>query len=265
LADFIQRIRPILALVIVVGLVVVWLISLFPGKAPYNPHGRKEMWWKARHYQYRAEAANRPINILFLGDSITDNWRIAGKPIWDVEYAPLQAANFGMQGDQTEQLLWRVEHGELRNMSPQLVVILIGTNNIRNGDKPEDIVRGISRIVDTVGKKLRRSKILLLGILPREASPSSRLRTKVKEVNERIARLDNGSSIRFLDIGQHFLNPDGTLKTELMPDGLHPGTEGYRVFADALRPTFIELVGAPVRSQWDLPCPRLKLMCAIPQ
>jgi len=203
--------------------------------------------WLQRHEDFVRIARQGDIDVLFLGDSITDFWRkdtflgyARGRAVWDKYFAPLGAANFGISGDRTQHVLWRIEHGELTGIHPKVVVLMIGTNNtgtetdgaIRN-TTPE-VIAGVTAVVREIRARLPRSRILLLGIFPRGKKSDPR-RAQVAEVNAAIATLDDGSHIHFLDIGASFLEPDGTLPASIMPDLLHPNEKGYQIWAEAIQ------------------------------
>lgn len=218
-----------------------------------RPEPRDAAWVK-RHEGFVDLAKKGGINVLFVGDSITDSWRVAdpakgGKPVWDREYAPLGAANFGISGDRTQHVLWRLQNGELDGINPKVVVLMIGTNNTgfeRDGTTPRNtppqVVEGIKAIVDTLRSKLPQTKILLLAIFPRAEKRDHPQRQQIAEINRAIARLHDGRRVRFLDIGNHFLAADGTMPKEIMPDFLHPGIKGYEMWANAIRQPLAELL-----------------------
>jgi lysophospholipase L1-like esterase len=180
-----------------------------------------------------------PVGILFLGDSITAGWGKA-KPVWDERYAPHQAANFGISGDRTQHVLWRIANGELDTPRPKVLVLMIGTNNI--GYPTEDIIKGDRKIVEEIHRKLPATKLLLLGIFPRGAEAGNPLRAKIKTVNEALAKLDDGKLTRYLDIGPKFLDADSNLPKDIMPDALHPSAAGYKIWADAMQPLLDEMM-----------------------
>ncbi len=199
--------------------------------------------WMQRHEDFVAEAHRGGINVLFLGDSITDFWRTRGRPVWDREFAPLGAANFGISGDRTQNVLWRLEHGEADGIQPKVVVLLIGTNNTgmeRGSDRPRnttpEVIEGVTAVVHEVRAKLPEAKILFLGIFPRGPAHSAQ-REQVAEVNRALARLNDGRHVFFLYIGRRFLDPDGDgdIPRAIMPDQLHPSLKGYEIWADAIR------------------------------
>jgi lysophospholipase L1-like esterase len=202
--------------------------------------------WIARHEGFVAEAHRGGIELLFLGDSITDNWRAAnpekgGKTVWDREYAALKAANFGIGGDRTQHVLWRLRNGEADGYQPKVVVLMIGTNNTgleRDGKTPRnatpEVIEGVTAVVSELRIRFPESKILFLAIFPRgeKAAPQ---RAQVAEVNRAIARLHDGKHVFFLNIGARFLDADGNIPHDVMPDLLHPSEKGYQIWADAIR------------------------------
>jgi lysophospholipase L1-like esterase len=222
-----------------------------PGIAIINtaiiPAPRDEKWM-TRHEGFVQEARKGGIDILFLGDSITDGWRNKGLNVWNKYYAPRHAANFGIGGDRTQHVLWRMEKGELDGIKPKVVVLMIGTNNtgkendtgkIRN-TVPETIA-GVQAVVKELRVKLPDSKILLLAIFPR-GTLNDPQRAQVTLINTVIARLDDGRRVKFLDIGPKFLEADGTLPKSIMPDLLHPNEQGYQIWADAMGPALDEML-----------------------
>ncbi len=200
--------------------------------------------WMSLHESFVQQAKRGNVDLLFLGDSITAGWFWAngGINIWEKCYAPRHAANFGIGWDRTQNVLWRIENGELDGIKPRVVVLLIGTNNCGNEDdgKPRnstpEIIEGISTIVHQLRTRLPDSKILLLGLFPR-GQKSDPVREQVKAINAQIAKLDDGKMVKFMDIGSKFLEPDGTLSRKIMPDLLHPSEKGYQIWSDAMAGT----------------------------
>ncbi len=193
-----------------------------------------------RHRQFLDRIKHNEPGVLFLGDSITDQWPSEGSETWS-NLAHYNPANLGVSGDRTEHLLWRVTHGELENIHPKVVVILIGTNNIGNfeDERPEWIADGIGRIVATVRERLPNAKVLLLGIFPRDGKDSAQ-RKATRDVNNLIRALDDGDQIRFLDIGQRFLDPEGNIPFDIMPDQLHLSARGYAIWYENILPFLTE-------------------------
>jgi len=212
-----------------------------------NPVPRDPNWVK-RHEGFVAQAKQGGIDILFMGDSITDFWRNRGSNVWNQYYAPRHAANFGISGDRTQHVLWRMDNGELDGIHPKVVVLMIGTNNTgKERDKktprntvPETIA-GVQAVVADIRAKLPGSKLLLLAIFPRgDGGPEQQ--AQIDEINPVIAKLDDGKLVKFLDIGAKFLDADGTLPKSVMPDLLHPNEHGYQIWADAMNPTLDEML-----------------------
>ncbi len=188
-----------------------------------------------RSFLDRAKQGDKePVDLLFLGDSITQGWN--DNAVWKRFYGPRKAANFGIGGDRTQHVLWRIQNGELEGIAPKVVVLMIGTNNVSSGSADE-IAQGFTAIVKAIRENgCPRTKILLLGVFPRGEKPNPG-REKLAAVNAKIANLADGSNVWFLDIGKSFLNEDGTISRQIMPDFLHLSTRGYRIWADAMEPT----------------------------
>jgi beta-glucosidase len=209
-----------------------------------------------KHQSFLGRRSQGPIRVLFLGDSITDFWRWpgpnGGKEIWDRRYAMLDAANFGMSGDRTQHVLWRIANGELDGIHPQVVVLLIGANNLAY--PLDEIERGQKKIIDQIHQKLPDTKLLLMGVFPRGGDPQSvamdakmemtvaAMREKIKADNQFLAGLGDGDKTRFLDVGDKFLDSDGKIPTDIMPDGLHLDARGYQIWADAMQPLLDEML-----------------------
>jgi N-acetylglucosamine-6-sulfatase len=197
----------------------------------------------ARHQSFLEVAKAGNIDLLFVGDSITDWWRQAnrGLPVWDEYFAPLKAANFGIAGDTTQGVLWRMQNGELDGFQAKLIVLMLGTNNI-NRNANDDIAEGDRAIIGEFLKRQPQAKVLLLGIFPRGAAPDNPFRASIKAINDKLATIADNQRVFYMDIGDKFLAPDGTLTTEIMPDGLHPSTQGYRIWAEAISGRVKELM-----------------------
>jgi lysophospholipase L1-like esterase len=155
----------------------------------------------------------------------------------------MHAANFGISGDRTQHVLWRMDNGELDGIHPKVVVLMIGTNNTgkeRDKKTPRnsvpEAIEGVQAVVADIRTRLPDSKILLLGIFPRGTLDDSQ-RAQVALINTVICKLDDGKMVKFLDIGSKFLDADGTLPKTVMPDLLHPNAHGYQIWADAMNPT----------------------------
>ncbi len=191
-----------------------------------------------------------PIGLLFIGDSITEGWihsRNQAPDVWKSHYWKYNPADFGISADKTQHVLWRIDHGELDGLTPKVVVLMIGTNNIAN--TAEEITAADQKIVAEIHEKLPDAKLLLLGIFPRGADPKdpkhpevAGMRDKIKQVNAELAKLDDGNKTRYLDIGDKFLDADGVIQKDIMSDALHPTAKGYQIWADAMQPLLDEMM-----------------------
>ena len=195
-----------------------------------------------RHRAFLEIAQRGNIELLFVGDSITDwfsNPRsqaqapAAGLDVWNKYFGDFKPANFGIAGDTTQGVLWRMQNGELEGFKAKLIVLMLGTNNI-NRNPVDEIVDGDRLIIEEFKKRQPQAKVLVLGIFPRNADPANSLRATIKEINAGLAKLADGKQVSYMDIGDKFLTPDGTLSTEVMADGLHPTAKGYQIWADAI-------------------------------
>ncbi len=227
---------------------LLWILLAQQAENPSEPapRTREYPWmsvasWKQRHEGFLKRAKEGKIDLLFLGDSITEGW--GNNAVWQKHYAPLNAANFGIGGDTTQNVLWRILNGEIEGISPKAAVLMIGTNNFGlHGDQPEAVARGILTLVQTLRKKLPKTKVLLLGIFPRDEKPNTDFRRRIRKVNDQIAALDDRKNVRFLDLGPKFLAADGTLPKETMPDALHLSEKGYEIWADTMDPLLKEMM-----------------------
>ena len=201
-----------------------------------------------RHQAFVEEASRGGIECLLMGDSITDWWRRAGLPVYEANFGDLDCANFGIAGDRTQGVLWRMQNGELEGYSPKAMMLMIGTNNLsarnRTPNTPAEIAMGVAAIVNTFRAEFPDAEVLLLGVFPRGAEPTNPYRASIRQINALIGNLDDGEHVRFMDIGERFLAPDGSIPVEIMADGLHPTERGYEIWAEAVMPTFREMLGA---------------------
>ena len=212
-----------------------------PPESATDPAPRgKDGWWMKAHEQLLERLKPGTAEVIFFGDSITQGWGGGGKPVWDRYYAPRKAVNLGIGGDRTQHVLWRLDHGELDGIHPKVAVMMIGTNNL-SSNSPDEIASAIKLIVARLRDKLPKTKVLLLGIFPRSQTPDAR-RDRVRAVNDQIKGLDDGQSVRYLDLASTFVNPDGTISKEVMPDFLHLTPRGYRLWAEAIEPTLWEMM-----------------------
>ena len=189
--------------------------------------------WMKRHEKFNALAEKGGFDVLFIGDSITQGWEGNGKAAWEKHIEPFNAANFGISGDRTEHVLWRLENGNLKGrLRPKVVVLMIGTNNTGAMNPPADIALGVEAIVKQLASRFPDATVAILGIFPRGERPDDPKRVNNLKANELIAKLADGKRIVYTDeIGQAFLKPDGTLGKDIMPDLLHLSPEGYEIWA----------------------------------
>jgi lysophospholipase L1-like esterase len=235
-----RRVVVCMVLAAELGLVASASVSADAAKNPAATPSPKD---QKRHEGFLAIAKKGDVDVLFLGDSITDAWRgKAAKPTWEKYFVPLKAANFGIGGDQTQHVLWRITNGELEGITPRVAILMIGTNNI-HGHSEAQIADGITTIVKTIQEKSPDTKVMLLAIFPRDAKPDSPRRVKIGKINKVIAKLDDGKKVRYLDIGPKFLQEDGTLTKDIMPDLLHLSARGYEIWGEAIMPLLNEMLG----------------------
>jgi lysophospholipase L1-like esterase len=215
--------------------------SAFVAAPKMGGDGKPQDKFIESHDKFVKTAQEGKAELVFLGDSITAGWG-SQKALWDKAFGQYKPANFGIGGDRTQHVLWRITNGELDGIKPKAVVIMIGTNN-SSTDPAEDIAKGVTAIVETVRSKQPQAKILLLAVFPRGlvASPNAQ-RDKLNQVNATISKLDDGKNIHYLDIGSKFLQPDGGIAKEIMPDSLHLSPAGYQIWADAISPKLAELM-----------------------
>lgn len=204
--------------------------------------------WVRRHQAIVQLMLTRPPQLVFLGDSITHFFggepadaKLRGADVWQKYYGARQAINIGYGWDRTENVLWRLRHGEIDGISPKVVVLMIGTNNTGINSAPE-IAAGIAAICGELHTRLPSTKILLLGIFPRGAKPNPG-RDKLAEINRLIAPLSGQRNVTYLDIGPVFVEADGSISPEIMNDYLHPTAAGYERWAAAMEPTLRRLLG----------------------
>jgi lysophospholipase L1-like esterase len=208
------------------------------------------------HKQMLDNLKNGRIDVYFAGDSITRRWRATDYPQflanWNANFYGWNAADFGWGGDTIQNILWRLQNGELDGVHPKVIVLLAGTNNLGNmpatGAEIANITRGVKALLDTMREKAPRATIIVMGILPRNggAQPTA-VMPSIKTINENIAKLANGQTIRYLNINDKLADQDGKLLEGMTVDRLHLSLKGYQVWADALKPLLLELLGPPAK------------------
>lgn len=219
-----------------------------------TPVDRTVKWWHPRHEQVLERVAQGNVDLILVGDSITHSFENAGKEMWDTYYAPRNAVNMGFSGDCTQHVLWRFDNGEIDGISPKLAILMIGTNNSNKQDNTaEEIADGIKAICAKMREKMPKTKILMLAIFPRGDAEQRKIKgqdaafnpqwAQNNKASELASQIADGKMIYYLDINKVFLDKDGVLTREVMPDLLHPKEKGYQLWAEAIEPTVAKLMG----------------------
>lgn len=218
--------------------------------------GRAAGWgegrtWRDQHDEINdAVKGEEPIDLVLLGDSITQSWGGARRTVWGPgsaarkEYfGPYRHANFGISGDRTEHLLWRIDHGNFDQIAPRVIVLMIGTNNLSVGHTPEQVAEGIGAVIARLKDKTPRSHVVLVGVLPRGKTGDDPMRKKVCALNALIEPLSENDGVTLTDMSHLFLSDDGTARAELYGgDYLHLRPAGYAAWAAALAPVVDSLL-----------------------
>ena len=225
-------------LAVTVATLAVLGTNVFAASIPAIPVNKPE--WFARHEGFLQQGRTSKIDLLFFGDSITDFWRGDGNYIWKKTFIPMGAADFGIGGDKVENVLWRVRNGELDQINPRVVVLLIGTNNLTT-NTVDEITATQAELVAEIRQRSPATKILLFGIFPRATRWSAEFNKNIAPINLILSQLDEGRFIRFMDIGEKFKSPYGEISQKIMYDGLHLTEKGYQIWTDAMLPTLLEL------------------------
>ena len=199
----------------------------------------------AKHQANLEVAKQGDAELLLMGDSITDFWRnpegpFAGKPVLDKHFGQWKIANFGIAGDTTQGVLYRLQNGEGKGFSPKAVMLMIGTNNTARNTAAE-IAEGIGAVALELQRDFPQAKILLLGVFPR-GRPGDPVRATIVDINRTIAKLHDGNKVYYLDIGAQFLDASGTIAPDVMSDLLHPGPKGYEIWAQAVKEPLSKLM-----------------------
>lgn len=198
-----------------------------------------------RFREQSARMAQGNVDLLMIGDSITHGWEGKGKDVWQKYYGHRNAMNFGIGGDRTEHVLWRLAHSPLDKINPKMAVVLIGTNNIGRPERstPNHTIEGVKKVVAVLKEKFPKMKILLLEVFPRDEQPDAERRIKVNQINEGLRKaFTSVENVQLYSIGDLFCDKNGVLRKDLMPDFLHPNAEGYELWAQAMEPMIAETV-----------------------
>jgi lysophospholipase L1-like esterase len=209
------------------------------------------------HEQLVEKAKQGGIDLYFVGDSITRRWGATDPQYrflldnWKTNFFGWNAANFGWGADRIENILWRLQNGELEGVNPKVIVVLAGINNVGtdpgNPEKIADITQGLRALIDTCQTKAPEATLIMMAIFPRNDNLA--VIPAIRQINQNIARLADGKKIRYLDINDTLADPQGKLFPGMMnADQLHPTLKTYQVWADALRPILTELLGPPAKT-----------------
>jgi beta-glucosidase len=220
-------------------------VSFALAHSAIEPVARFEGNWQERHklLNKRATEAGEKAQVVFIGDSITQGWEGEGKDVWSKYYTHRNAVNLGIGGDRTQHVLWRLENGNLSGLKPKAIVLMIGTNNSNAEDNtPGQIADGIAAIVKKLHTELPDTKILLHAIFPRSENYTAQ-RGKLAMINQVVRKLADEKNVFWVDFGHQFLDSDGTLPRELMPDYLHLSKKGYEIWADAIEERLSTILG----------------------
>lgn len=209
-------------------------------------------------FQQQVERINQGnVDVLWIGDSITRRWEADGKDVWEKYYGNRNVMNFGISADHTAHVLWRLAKAPMNKISPKIVILLIGTNNLGlkkpNSNEPfstpAETVEAIQLIVDRLKELYPNAKIVLMELFPRGASSQDPLRLGVQEVNRQLEKIfaDNEvEQVQLCNINKLLLNEKGELTKEIMSDFLHPTDAGYEIWAKAVEPMIVDALGENV-------------------
>lgn len=214
-------------------------------------------WHQKQNDRIMADLQKRQgdVGLLLVGDSITDLWPAKGPKSY-AEFSQWKPLNVGISGELTEHVLYRLLNGNIEGIAPKAAMVLVGTNNlgVHLDEKPEWVAAGVRKIVDTLREKSPNTKILVLALFPRgvekkdpdgffkNTKPTDRIRVRTDETNKHIREIADDKMVFFMDFGEAFVDADGSVRTDLMPDNLHPNEAGYRVWMDAVKPKLEELM-----------------------
>jgi len=207
-----------------------------------------EKWWRGNYDRIMKDIKKMDgkIDVAIVGDSITARWN---GETWAKHWGSYRAVNMGIGGDQTQNVLWRLQNGQLDGYKARLFILMIGTNNLwdKKAD-PAEVADAIKAIIELIKAKQPQARILLLGIFPRGEKPNPG-REKIDSVNKLISKYEDGAVVHYMDIGAKFLQPDGTISKEVMKDFLHLGSKGYDIWAEAVGGKVKELLGEKKKDQ----------------
>jgi len=230
-----------------------------PAAPADQPVARTDLNSQTAHAQLLEKTKKGRIDVYFVGDSITRRWGATDYPDflanWKQNFHGWNAANFGWGADSTQNILWRLQNGEMDDVRPKIIVVMAGTNNVGanvppGGDdaKVADITNGLKAILDACRQKAPDALVVVMGITPRNDNMA--VLATINKINANVARLADGQKVRYLNINDKLADPDGKLRDGMSPDRLHLSAKGYQVWADALKPVFTEVLGRQRRTTW---------------
>lgn len=237
-----------------------WLDALVKGRPPLEPADqplpRTDANSLQAHEELLAKRNAGQIDVYFVGDSITRRWGTSDPQYaeafanWKQNFTGWNAANFAWGGDQTQNMLWRLAHGEMDGVHPKVIVVMAGTNNVGRrspaGDtvqRADEVARGVSALVRDLRRRAPQATLILTAITPRDDNVA--VMPIIDRANQQIARLADGKSIRYININDKLAFADGHLREGMASDGLHLSPQAYQIWADALKPLLTEILGPP--------------------
>ncbi len=227
-----------------------------------RPIPRSDRNSQIAHEQLVQKARTGHIDVYFEGDSITRRWGTSDAQYadflanWKENFYGWNAANFGWGGDTAQNILWRIDNGELDGVKPKVIVLMAGTNNVSNAPPPagdegkiEEVAAAIKTILDVMRSKAPNATIILMGITPRNDGRAGKaMVATIEKINARISKFADGKQVRYISINDKLTKSDGTLLEGMTVDGLHLSTSGYQIWADALKPILTEILGPPAKT-----------------
>jgi lysophospholipase L1-like esterase len=238
--------------------IILAVLPLLIAQNADKPAPRSDANSKLAHEQLLAKRGQGRIDVYFEGDSITRRWGATDYPQllenWNKNFRGWNAADFGWGADRVENILWRVENGELDGVNPKVIVLLAGTNNIGNTVPPEgspavvaNVTKGLQTLVDLMRAKAPDAVIIVTAIFPRNDNMA--VLPEIDAINANLAKLADGHHVRYLNVNSKLADSEGKLHDGMMNarDKLHPQLDGYQVWADALKPILTELLGPPAK------------------
>ncbi len=224
------------------------------GRPADQPFPRNDRNSQIAHEQLLEKARKGGIDVYFIGDSITRRWGATDYPEllanWNRNFFGWNAANFGWGADLIENMLWRLEHGELDGVNPKIIVVLAGINNVGTvpGDeaKVENITRGLKALVNICRQKAPNATLILTALFPRNDNLA--VISTINQINENLAKMADGTKIRYLNVNAKLADQNGKLFEGMSKDALHPTVKAYQVWADGLKPIFTEILGPPAKA-----------------